>query len=97
MWRKLREDRGDSPHAVNNHALLAKAWYVLARGGDLAPEVQALDPRRCPTRMDLFFGVSQDDRHYAVLWLRPLKKHDPHAQSKMPQCIVEHDGGGSDA
>ncbi|KAL1500528.1 hypothetical protein AB1Y20_013184 [Prymnesium parvum] len=40
MWERVAEARSDSPNAANDQALLAVAWHVLARGGELAPQVR---------------------------------------------------------
>ena len=97
MWRTLPEVRRDEPVAANEHALLATAWHVLARGGELAPDVRVWEPQCGPSRADLSFGRTSEGKGYAVLWLRPLKRENPRAQPKVPQYIVEHDGRGSDA
>lgn len=97
VWRTLPEVRRDEPIAANEHAPLVTAWHVLARGGELAPDVGMWAPGCGPSRADLSFGRTSEGKGYAVLWLRPLKKKNPQAQPKTPQYIVEHDGQGSDA
>lgn len=73
------------------------AWQVLARGGELAPQVSNWSPEHGPLRADLSFEVTRAGERYAVLWLRPLKKRRGSQAHKVPQYIAEYDGGGSDA
>lgn len=96
MWATLPGVRESSPEAVNAHALLTTAWQVLARGGELAPQVKTWSPDVGPSRADLFFDETREGRRYAVLWLRPLKKKAGRREPKAPQYICEFDGGGSD-
>ena len=97
MWKSLPSVREDTPAAVNAHALLATAWQVLARGGELAPQVTEWSPDKGPSRADLSFHETRMGKRYAVLWLRPLKKKGGSREPKVPQYISEYDGGGSDA
>jgi hypothetical protein len=76
-------------------AALGAAWHVLARGGEICPTGR-WDARRHPTRADLTFHSDAKGRRYAILWLRPLKKKGSAIQPKVPQYIMEADGGGSD-
>ena len=94
MWQKLSKVRSSSAKAVNEFALLATAWHVLARGGELAPS--SFDPRLSVTRADLQFCQTSRGIKYAVLWLRPLKKKGSASLNKVPQFIQQHDGNGSD-
>ncbi|KAL3894566.1 MAG: hypothetical protein SGPRY_013776, partial [Prymnesium sp.] len=94
MWRKLSWVGDTSVTAVNEHALLATAWQVLARGGELAPTCGSWDALRCPSRS---YHVGRRGTRDAVLWLRPLKKKGAGVQPKVPQLIAEYDGQGSDA
>lgn len=64
MWRVLPEVRQEEPNAVNDHALLATAWHVLARGGELAPQVRKWEAESCPSRADLSFGQTREGRKY---------------------------------
>ncbi|KAL1498545.1 hypothetical protein AB1Y20_008417 [Prymnesium parvum] len=99
MWSDVPAARSTHPNEVNNQALLVVAWHVLARGGELAPEVTAAgwSPELHPTRGDVEFHRSKTHGPYAVLWLRPLKKHSKLGATKVPQYIVQHDGRGDDA
>lgn len=97
MWTRLPHVRSTSPNAVNAHALLAVAWHVLARGGELAPAAKVWSARSHPSRADLSFHKSSSLGDHAILWLRPLKKRNAQAATKVPQVIARHDGGGSDA
>ncbi|KAL1525656.1 hypothetical protein AB1Y20_020506 [Prymnesium parvum] len=99
MWERVAEARSDSPNAANDQALLAVAWHVLARGGELAPQVrpEAWSPDLHPTRADVEFRISTSHGPYAILWLRPLKKQAKRGAVKVPQYIVAHSGGGDDA
>lgn len=74
MWRELAEVRSTSVTAVNEQALLATAWQVLARGGGLAPTCRAWNPLLGPSRADVTYHLSTRGTRYAVLWLRPLKR-----------------------
>lgn len=74
MWNRVPGAQATSPAAANSHALLVTAWQVLARGGELAPQVSRWSPECGPTRADLSFDVTRVGNRYAVLWLRPLKK-----------------------
>lgn len=94
MWENLPKVRSSSPKAVNQFALLATAWHVLARGGELAPP--SFHPELSVTRADLQFRKTSNNVRYAILWLRPLKKQGHAAQTKVPQFIQQHDGSGSD-
>lgn len=93
MWKRIPEVSSQSVKAVNQFALLATAWHILARGGELAPA--SFDPRFSATRADLQFRSTSKGVRYAVVWLRPLKKKGS-SKEKVPQIIEEHDGGGSD-
>lgn len=95
MWKRVPEVQATSRAAVNAHALLVTAWQVLARGGELAPQVADWSPAKGPTRADLSFEVTRAGRQYAILWLRPLKKKKGERAQKVPQYIAEYDGGGS--
>lgn len=97
MWKRVAAVRAITPGAVNAHALLATAWQVLARGGELAPQEVSWSPEKGPTRADLSFHELKLGKKYAVLWLRPLKKKGGGREPKVPQHISEFDGGGSDA
>ena len=97
LWDNVPEVRGGSADAVNEHALMATAWHVLARGGELAPQTRVWSAERHPSRADLSFHKSKDGTRYALLWLRPLKKRGKAIAQKVPQYITEYDGGGSDA
>ena len=84
-------------NTVNRMAAVATAWHVLARGGEIAPDVPASQwcKDKMPTRADLSFHRRRG-RRYARVWLRPLKKKGKAAAAKVPQYIAEHDGSGSD-
>lgn len=97
MWKVGKGVRETTPAAVNAHALLTTAWQVLARGGELAPQVKEWSPNAGPTRADVSFQETHSGRRYAILWLRPLKKKRGRNEPKVPQYIAEFDGGGSDA
>lgn len=97
MWRRLSWVRENSPTAVNEHALLAVAWQVLARGGELAPSCRRWSVACGPTRADVSFHEQKKGVRYAMVWLRPLKKRGKGVAPKVPQIIAEFDGGGSDA
>jgi len=99
MWKTVPKARGTRPNEVNDQALLTVAWHVLARGGELAPQVKAAQwsAERHPTRGDVEFRTSRTHGPYAVLWLRPLKKGSKLGATKVPQYIVRHDGRGDDA
>lgn len=97
MWRRIEWVRADSPTRVNEHALLAVAWQVLARGGELAPSCKDWSAARCPSRADLTFHTQRKGPAYAMVWLRPLKKRGRGLAPKVPQIIPEYDGQGSDA
>ena len=97
MWRAHPNVRALTPEAVNAHALLTTAWQVLARGGELAPQVMEWTEEKGPSRADLSFQETKMGKRYAVLWLRPLKKRRGSKEPKVPQYISEYDGGGSDA
>jgi len=99
MWEEVPKARGTRPNEVNDQALLTVAWHVLARGGELAPQVRASkwSADRHPTRGDVEFHHSRTHGPYAVLWLRPLKKHSKLGATKVPQYIVQHEGRGDDA
>lgn len=94
MWRNLPKVRSSSAKAVNEFALLATAWHVLARGGELAPS--SFNPRLSVTRADLQFCQTSRGIQYAVIWLRPLKKKGNASVNKVPQFIQKYDGKGSD-
>lgn len=97
MWKVGKGVRETTPAAVNTHALLTTAWQVLARGGELAPQVSEWSPDAGPTRTDVSFQETGSGRRYAILWLRPLKKKRGRSEQKVPQYIAEFDAGGSDA
>ncbi|KAL1530355.1 hypothetical protein AB1Y20_001263 [Prymnesium parvum] len=100
MWKDVPAAQSTHPDEVNsNQALLTVAWHVLARGGELAPEVTAerWSPTLHPARGDVEFHRSKTHGPYAVLWLRPLKKHSKLGATKVPQYIAQHDGRGGDA
>ena len=94
LWERVPTSQLDSARAVNEHAMLSTAWHTLARGGEVAPA--SFDPELCLTRADLAFGATKGGRRYAVVWLRPLKKKVGKHTPKIPQYILEHDGGGGD-
>lgn len=98
IWKRNAAVRGTDPDSVNNWAMLTTAWHILARGGEVAPGVTPgkWTPTQHPTRGDLFFGTAASGQRYAVVWLRPLKKKKASQRQKVPQYILEHDGGGSD-
>ena len=54
MWRSVGGVRANSREAVNAHALLATAWQVLARGGELAPQVRSWSPEHGPIHVRIF-------------------------------------------
>lgn len=95
MWARFADVRADTRRAVTDHALLASAWHTLARGGELVQQqrAKAMTP---VSRADLSFGETSGGVHYALLWLRPLKKKGRQLQPKVPQYIQEFDGKGSD-
>lgn len=97
MWKMGKGVRDTTPAAVNAHALLTTAWQVLARSGELAPQVSEWSPDAGPTRADVSFQETHSGKRYAFLWLRPLKKKRGRGEPNVPQYIAELDGGGSDA
>lgn len=96
IWERVPGARARTAQAVNEHALLSTAWHTLARGGEVAPASKRWDARFHPSRADLSFGCTKSKGNYAVLMLRPLKKAGGSVQPKIPQYIMQYDGGGSD-
>jgi hypothetical protein len=96
LWKQSAAAREATPAATTKWAALAAAWHVLARGGELCPSGRWCAHRH-PTRADLVFKGTKVGERYVVLWLRPLKKKGTGVQPKVPQYILEADGGGSDA
>lgn len=86
MWDQLPALRRPTPKAVNEHAIISTAWHTLARGGEVARLM----------RSDLHFRRLRGGKRYAVVWLWPLKKRVSAHTPKIPQYILEHDGGGAD-
>lgn len=86
VWDRLPEMSARTPKAVNEFAILSTSWHILARGGEAAGL----------TRADLQFGSLRSGRRYAIVWLRPIKKKAGEHAQKIPQYILEFDGGGAD-
>lgn len=90
LWKHHGEVRGTHPDVVNLWAATVFAWISLARGGELGGGER-------PKRSDLTFGWDGRGRAYACVMLVPLKKKGSRPPPPVPQYILEHDGGGSDA
>lgn len=88
MWGKIPGIQSNSPKAVNEMAIVSTAWHTLARGGEVATSWL--------TRADLHFKKLRNGRRYAEVWLRPLKKKSSYHTPKVPQYVLEFDGGGAD-
>lgn len=86
MWERIPSVQRTTVKALNELAILSTAWHILARGGEAVRL----------TRGDLSFGKLGSGRRYAVVWLWPLKKKLCPGTPKIPQYILEHDGGGAD-
>ena len=90
LWRSCPAVSAQDADTLNLWAATVLSWHALARGGELSgPDG--------PKRADLTFGADGQGRRWACVMLSPLKKRGQRRAPAVPQFILEHDGGGSDA